>query len=108
MTLLKADFIELLIGFVEGDEECVNAMTDAYTKLQRLWGKGEWVYVKDIEMSLKEIFKMHQRGEFGDFRSVKECILNEEGNMDSISDPWVKEQLRSCRFSLSQLRLADL
>ena len=106
--MLASDFIELLIGFVEGDEECVKAMADAYTKSKPLWKNDEWLYVKDIEMNLKEIFKIHQQGNFDNFKSVKRFILNEEDTIDSISDSWVRDKLRDCRSSLSHIHLVDL
>ncbi len=104
MIISRDHFIELVIGFLEGDEECARAMADAYTKKKPIWEKDEWIYVKDIEMCLKGIYKIHKKGGFDDFRSVKRLILDEEDRTESISDCWIRERIRDCRTSLEGLR----
>lgn len=105
MTLSKSEFIDVLIGFVEGDEACVKVMEAAYTKKQPIWAKDEWIYVKDIEMSLKGIYKIYKRGDFENFRSVRDYILSSEDQTALVSDSWARDRLRDCRVSLENISL---
>jgi hypothetical protein len=102
MRINKKDFVEFLIGFIGGDPECEKMMEAAYKRSQPIWEREEWIYVKDVEMSLKGINKTLETSGFSSLFEVGEFILGGKDEK-SVENNWARERIADCRRSLSEL-----
>ncbi|MGK0173906.1 MAG: hypothetical protein ACI9AT_000268 [Ulvibacter sp.] len=102
MRMKKKDLVEFLIGFIGGDSECAKKMEAAYKRSQPIWEREEWIYVKDVEMSLKGIHKTLETSGFSSLHQVGEFILSGKDEK-SVENNWVRERIADCRRSLSEL-----
>ncbi|WP_444931871.1 hypothetical protein ACJJIF_08925 [Microbulbifer sp. SSSA002] len=51
----KSDLIELLWGAIDGDLVCVSRRQMAAREKGLFWLEGEWIWIKDLEISLRKI-----------------------------------------------------
>lgn len=103
MNISKFELIDLLLGFVNGNENASNKFAEAYKNKNLIWSNDEWIYVKDIEASLKSMKKIYEKGEFEQFSRIEEIILGPSAALDSIEDSWLKRRTLDCRENIKNL-----
>ncbi|WP_372626923.1 hypothetical protein [Arsukibacterium sp.] len=103
MKIPKFKLLDLLLDYLDGKSEAVNRISEAYKTKNTIWSNDEWIYVKDVESSLKSLKKIHQQGEFEQFVNIRQLLLSEECQTDLVEDKWMKNRILECRQSLHSL-----
>ncbi|SNY58980.1 hypothetical protein SAMN06297280_3534 [Arsukibacterium tuosuense] len=103
MKISKTNLLDLLLDYIDGKTEAVNRISEAYKTKNTIWSNDEWIYVKDVEASLKSMKKVHQQGEFEQFVNIRQLILDKKCQTDLIEDTWIKNRILECRESMHSL-----
>jgi hypothetical protein len=101
--MTKKDLISLFISFAEGDAEAVRTVSDAYSGKLKIWNADEWIYVKDVEKSIKGLYRLYKSNEFDDFPGLENYLINDVCALEGVENDWARNRVLDCRHSLSNI-----
>ncbi|WP_445765973.1 hypothetical protein [Rheinheimera sp.] len=102
MNISKAELLDLLFEYTNGDEIAGQRVAKAYKNKNLFWSQDEWVYVKDIEAAFRAMKKIQDNEGFEQFSHIREIILG-SAPFDGISDNWLRNRVLDCKRNLDTL-----
>ena len=101
--IIQRELLELLWGLAKGDKESIRIRNETARNGIALWSSGEWIYVKEIELSLKRIFNEIEAGRFELESNIVDSILSNEIDSRFQSNEFVLQKMKDCAESLEML-----
>jgi hypothetical protein len=103
VLISKTDFLDLILAVLNNDTIAVKRMELAHKRQDPIWENAEWIYVKDTEVCLKGLHKLHQDGKFNQFINIQQLILDANISLDEIDSDCIKSKIIDCRNNLMEL-----
>lgn len=101
----KRELVKLLWGLAIQDAEAIATREAFADKTDALWKADEWIYVKDIEVSLKRVHEEIESGRAAYEGDVVDLIFSRDvgGVLTDINNEYFSEKIRDCQESLYKL-----
>lgn len=100
--ITKRQLVEITWGLAQGDERYISIRSDSEFKKKSL-ANNEWIYFKEIEISLRKVFEEMQSGNFSFNGDIVSAILSEEIDPQFHSSEYVLEKIKDCRENIQNL-----
>lgn len=103
----KGGLLDLLWGVVNENAEALKIRNVAAKKKDAYWKAGEWIYIKNTEVSLKMILKEIKKSELIFDGKISELILDGKGEDCFLESEWALAKIRECRANMKAISNPD-
>jgi hypothetical protein len=107
LMITKIDLVKILWGVTEGDDKCTKIRTERTLNGEPLWSKGDWIFVKDIEVSLKRILEEMKSRDIDFEGDFVEGLFSKDIDPQLRSNEYLLEKVKECRESIKMLENDD-
>lgn len=103
----KRELLDMLWGVVNEDPAAIALRTDAAKQKDKYWRSDEWIYIKDIEVSLKSINRAIMEKSVSLPVSIQDLIFSGLGEDQFSENKWVLQKINDCRENMKVISNPD-
>jgi hypothetical protein len=101
--ITKKTLVEILWGLARDDEKYIKIRSDRTLNGDPLWHRGEWIYVKEIERLLKQIYREVKAGSLEFDGDIVNSIVSNKIDIQLQSNKFLLQKIKDCQDNLEML-----